>query len=603
MAPKPLFLLERAVAALQQGDAAAARTVLDQVLARDDRQPDALRLLGTVERDAGNASAAETLWRRSLAVQPRQPDLLNNLGNLLLRQGLEADAVECLQQALDCEPDHVQAAYNLARALHRLGRFDDAASALARALPLPGGPRASMLQLRAILEQQADRLHDALHTLDEALALAPASGALHHNRAVLLQRLERPQEALASHERARALGADDAHARYNRGNTLQSLGRAQAALDAYRSALQAEPRHGLALYDLARLRWRLGEADFDAELRALEAADPASALAPGLRGHLLLRASRPAEAAHAFRTALAREDAAGFHDGLARALSLQGRHEDALALHARAVAAAPGNVELRVNQAASQLAARHFAQARDCAADAHERAPAHQMAIAVMVSALRALGDPRADAWEDTERLVHVVDLEPPAGFADMEDFHAQLARELAPLHRDRREPLDQTLRRGTQTLGNLFDQGHPLVDALRQRIAGAVDSYVRGLPADAPAAWLGRRGSASAAWRFAASWSSRLGRGGFHTNHVHPQGWISSAYYVQVPPAVADPRLQAGWIQFGQPDVDAGIVPRRTVQPRPGRLVLFPSYLWHGTTPFDDADARLTIAFDVVPA
>ena len=285
MAPKPLFLLERAVAALQQGDAAAARTVLDQVLARDDRQPDALRLLGTVERDAGNASAAETLWRRSLAVQPRQPDLLNNLGNLLLRQGLEADAVECLQQALDCEPDHVQAAYNLARALHRLGRFDDAASALARALALPGGPRASMLQLRAILEQQADRLHDALHTLDEALALAPASGALHHNRAVLLQRLERPQEALAGHERARALGADDAHARYNRGNTLQSLGRAQAALDAYRSALQAEPRHGLALYDLARLRWRLGEADFDAELRALTAR-----VAPEARAALMHKA-------------------------------------------------------------------------------------------------------------------------------------------------------------------------------------------------------------------------------------------------------------------------------------------------------------------------
>jgi len=38
-------------------------------------------------------------------------------------------------------------------------------------------------------------------------------------------------------------------------------------------------------------------------------------------------------------------------------------------------------------------------------------------------------------------------------------------------------------------------------------------------------------------------------------------------------------------------------------VQPRVGRLVLFPSMFWHGTTPFDDAQARLTIAFDAVPA
>jgi hypothetical protein len=37
-------------------------------------------------------------------------------------------------------------------------------------------------------------------------------------------------------------------------------------------------------------------------------------------------------------------------------------------------------------------------------------------------------------------------------------------------------------------------------------------------------------------------------------------------------------------------------------VQPRPGRLVLFPSYLWHGTTPLECAEPRLTIAFDAVP-
>jgi len=30
--------------------------------------------------------------------------------------------------------------------------------------------------------------------------------------------------------------------------------------------------------------------------------------------------------------------------------------------------------------------------------------------------------------------------------------------------------------------------------------------------------------------------------------------------------------------------------------------LVLFPSYMWHGTIPFHDAQARTTIAFDVVP-
>jgi hypothetical protein len=37
-------------------------------------------------------------------------------------------------------------------------------------------------------------------------------------------------------------------------------------------------------------------------------------------------------------------------------------------------------------------------------------------------------------------------------------------------------------------------------------------------------------------------------------------------------------------------------------VAPQPGRLVLFPSMLWHGTVPFSARAERLTIAFDVVP-
>jgi hypothetical protein len=40
---------------------------------------------------------------------------------------------------------------------------------------------------------------------------------------------------------------------------------------------------------------------------------------------------------------------------------------------------------------------------------------------------------------------------------------------------------------------------------------------------------------------------------------------------------------------------------PRRIVEPGPGRLVLFPSYMWHGTIPFAAGD-RLTAAFDYQP-
>ena len=89
----------------------------------------------------------------------------------------------------------------------------------------------------------------------------------------------------------------------------------------------------------------------------------------------------------------------------------------------------------------------------------------------------------------------------------------------------------------------------------------------------------------------------------GFHTNHIHPRGWISSVYYVAVPDAVEDG--QQGWLKFGEPSFATPMndTIRRMVKPAPGRLVLFPSYMWHGTVPFRSDTARTTIAFDAVPA
>ena len=80
----------------------------------------------------------------------------------------------------------------------------------------------------------------------------------------------------------------------------------------------------------------------------------------------------------------------------------------------------------------------------------------------------------------------------------------------------------------------------------------------------------------------------------------------MSSAFYVALPPSLGDAAAggQAGYIQFGQPpdELELGLPPRRVIRPEPGRLALVPSYLWHGTVPFADAQPRLTMAFDMVP-
>jgi hypothetical protein len=68
--------------------------------------------------------------------------------------------------------------------------------------------------------------------------------------------------------------------------------------------------------------------------------------------------------------------------------------------------------------------------------------------------------------------------------------------------------------------------------------------------------------------------------------------------------PATRDDESHAGWLAFGEPGITIpGLGPDHLVRPEPGMLVLFPSYMWHGTVPFTAGGRRLTAAFDVVPA
>jgi hypothetical protein len=56
--------------------------------------------------------------------------------------------------------------------------------------------------------------------------------------------------------------------------------------------------------------------------------------------------------------------------------------------------------------------------------------------------------------------------------------------------------------------------------------------------------------------------------------------------------------------LAFGIPDSALGLElsPRRIEPPQVGRLLIFPSYFWHGTIPFESEQQRLTVAFDALP-
>jgi uncharacterized protein (TIGR02466 family) len=92
--------------------------------------------------------------------------------------------------------------------------------------------------------------------------------------------------------------------------------------------------------------------------------------------------------------------------------------------------------------------------------------------------------------------------------------------------------------------------------------------------------------------------WVNLLKSGGHHSGHIHPHSIISGSLYVEVPPGSGsirfeDPRLPLMMSAPTRPDTFV------TVQPRPGLLLMWESWLRHEVLPGSGKGERLSISFN----
>lgn len=593
--------LAQAMEFARSGQATAASNLLERVLADDPANADALQLLGMIARGQKDNNKAVELFRQSLRSRPDQPHVLNNLGNALLDLERPRDAIDAYGTAISLQPDYFDAMTNLGIAYLAAEEPKDAAEWLERVVRVhPRNPKAWSALGRA--RRALGELNQALAAFRTSLTLRPGHVATLHNYAVALRLAGQPSEAAALLEQCAAAAGQSVAIRYNLGHCYYDMGRLEQAADAYEAAVALQPGDRDAHDALNRLYWQTGNRAryLRSYAAALRDRPSDSGLIADLANRLNLE-GRVGDTIALLNEALRRGvDGAALRHRLGQANWAERRFEEALKHYARAIDADPAAAEPRLELARSLIILERYEDALQELAPVLEQNPFDQQAIAYQGLAWRFLEDPRADRLNDYNRFVQQRVLQPSAVWGNVASFNRRLEEVLAALHNTSQHPLEQTLRGGTQTMGDLFGHNAPEIVAVRKMIEVAVGDYIRALPDDPDHLFLKRKGP----FRFEGSWSVRLRSQGFHVNHVHSQGWISSCYYVGVPRAV-DRDGQQGWIKFGETGLSLGVREgiAKAVRPEVGTLVLFPSYMYHGTIPFEDDAYRTTIAFDVVPA
>ncbi|MEL7198945.1 MAG: putative 2OG-Fe(II) oxygenase [Pseudomonadota bacterium] len=451
-------------------------------------------------------------------------------------------------------------------------------------------------------KRKAGNAIDSAREFDSVLARAPNHPSALHGRARLaLARGE--SDALKWFDKALKADPGNADLWLGKAQALDVAGDAAGAMIIARQICEQAPGFIVGLEFLAGLRLAQGDADFAQDFYLAAKRVPQDPNIPAAHADILAGLAQTAAAAK-----IAQEARKRFPNETHFAL-LEAANASASGQLDRADTIFEGLSDERpsrlLQEARHQVRAQRYEKAENLLEKVLSKDPWNIAAWALFGVVWRVIGDERSDWLHEQKGLVQMRPLE---GRAELIDDATQT---LKKLHENSVMPLNQSLRGGTQTRGVLFHRHEPVLAELHTAIQVTLESYRRELPDEDKTHPLLRLTQAQ--WALAGSWSVRLvgGRTGtpkpldHHAAHIHPAGIVSSALYCAVPDAATCEKTRQGWLELGRPPTDLAVDldPICVLKPVKGHLALFPSTLYHGTTPFASTaqEERITTAFDVV--
>lgn len=578
--------------ALQSEDFDRALTILRTLAEHYPEQPALYHLTGLALKKKGDSDRALAAFEQGLAVNDTGAGLHAERASLLADKGRPEEAIIAYDRALELAPDMLDA--RIDRAVVRHKQIDAAGGyreLCGVAEEHADHPR--ILINLAIMARQIGKIEESQEAVEALLKIDPDHIKGLRLRAQLALDCGKPAAQLF--EIALRHDPDDPASLSGLAAALATEGRRDEGEALLADALKRRPQWHEGHHLLAELRWQSGAGDAFVESYRDALKDyPRDSILWSDMIVAVARAIGHDQALPLYEEARANAGEDSYFDNLeANSLSELGELEKAGKIYERIAHIDDDSYRLPLIRYC--LRSRDFERARDYGLDLVERGHGPD-AWPYVSTAWRMLDDPRWQWLEGDPRLTAALDLD------GLVPELPELAAHLRSLHKATTHPFEQSLRGGTQTDAILFTRTEPEIVSLVGHIREAVATYIGQLPPpDETHPVLSRpRGD----FRFTGSWSVRLSDAGFHVSHYHNQGWISSALYVALPDSIGHSEDDDdGWLALGEPPAEFALnLPAlRMVEPRPGRLALFPSIMWHGTRPFS-AGERLTVAFDVAP-
>jgi len=608
--------LQRGFSAHKAGNYVQAEADYKLHLSGAPNDHNALQLLGMLAYKNNDHNSAISWMKQSLAIDNNQPNVNNNLGNAYKKVAQFTLAKKHYQAAIDLQIDYADAWCNLLMCHYETQDYQTVIVAAQQA-HAANMHHPKIARYCAMAHRELQQFTEATQSLERLLKDNPDDTNTRLELALTRFAMGDYSCAIKHYQRLTSL-VQDFSIYHNLGNAYNASGDWQLAVNAYHQALVLNAEYAPTYKNLSEVYWEHNQPDkmFVHYQQALNNGINNIQIGIDYVDQLIrLNSLSTAEQISDVLYKIAPQDC----DVLSQRgylFKCKGNLQSALLVQS-SILEQDWNVKGRLTQAETALEANNLGIASTAIFKVLEQVPRDQHALALLHT-LHRLSDkfthPDIDPMlvsfltnaginiELSEQSVFEFFIRPPTG-QDLKQYLLALEQYLLGLHQSDVQPLEQTLHHGTQTHGNLFNDKNPLITHLIsefsvcvEKMSGLLDQRYRSSDQTLYPGFASTDGH-----YYSGSWSVKLNASGYHSNHFHPMGWLSSAFYVSLPDAV-DSAGHQGWFQVGQPNLRLNPVmnPTKLVKPEVGKLVVFPSCLWHGTVPFSSVQHRLSVAFDV---
>lgn len=548
------------------------------------KDPKAMSYLGSLYSHLQHYEHAEYYFKSSLTINPNQLDTRYNLGICLKKQDKLTEAINHLSSIVKTHRTNEMYFYSLIDACILNDELTSAKNYLDTALK--AFPKSyKLIHLSAIIEEVQGNIDRAEFFLKKALSINNKYLPSLNKLGMLQKRNNNIKASIETLSAAIKTDNQNFQLHHNIANSYSDSFQYLRAVEHYEKALTLNSLYRDTHLNLNHIYWKLGKKDqFLDSYKPVNFKDKNNCqLFFDYCNFLLLSAPENCE------KELERYES--YHYSSYQILEIKAKiyalkkdylTTEKLLLEATVVSQ---DIDLQYQLLENQFILEKYESVNDIATNILKEFPSdiHALAYKNLISKTNDIGS-----------LIHIKD----DVLSDKQTgLRNTLIKSLNSLHSDNTEPIDQTLHKGTQTPGNLFEYQDHHIQTFFELVKLTIEQYIYRNKNIHPIL----RTFKNPEFKITSAWSVKLRSEGFHNNHIHPMGVLSCVYYVELPKEMDTDQGKAGWLKFGEHNIRPGNINDLTfIEPKQDRLVIFPSYFWHGTVPFKSNNSRLTIAFDI---